>query len=349
VAKFLRIQPNKEREAAGLVATESKFGLAVVPLLGGYGALGLSADRLPAEFGTPVRLVRDVSDLSGELALLAADRRERVERMMHLAVAGRFATREEPLALVVEPLGVELLALLPQAWLAVPDEQMEPGELADELGRGAAVVLTGPAAGPGPTFVDLRTQPAVIDRRGKLGILELEYELGEPVRMERGLAFSVLVVCTGNSCRSPMAQAMLASLLADVPAFVYSAGTGAPVGARATSAAAEVMREMDIDLSAHRAQQLEAGLIRGADLILVMERRHREAVLDLVPEAALRTRLLLEYSGGTEEVEDPIGRSLEFYRRTARQMLAAVEQVAADVRTRAGRGARTAGIQTKEQ
>jgi protein-tyrosine-phosphatase len=219
----------------------------------------------------------------------------------------------------------------------VPAESAEPGQLADELGKQASIVVTGGAGGPGPTSVDFSIRPAVIDRRGKLAILDLERELGALVRMGPGLLFSVLVVCTGNSCRSPMAQRMLAGMLEGTPAFVYSAGTDAPVGSPATVQAVVVMREAGLDLTRHRAQQLVPAMVEAADLVLVMDDYHRQRVVDLVPDAAGRTRLLLSFAGRDERVEDPIGLSVECYRLTREAMKPALEQVAVEVRQRAGR------------
>jgi protein-tyrosine-phosphatase len=155
--------------------------------------------------------------------------------------------------------------------------------------------------------------------------------------MGPGLLFSVLVVCTGNSCRSPMAQRMLAGMLEGTPAFVSSAGTDAPVGSPATVQAVAVMREAGLDLSRHRAQQLVPAMVEAADLVLVMDDYHRQRVLELAPDAAGRTRLLLSYLGRDETVEDPIGLSIECYRLTRDAMKPALEQVAAEVRQRAVR------------
>jgi protein-tyrosine-phosphatase len=78
-------------------------------------------------------------------------------------------------------------------------------------------------------------------------------------------------------------------------------------------------------------------MVEAADLILVMDDYHRQRVVDLVPDAAGRTRLLLSFVGRDERVEDPIGLPVECYRRTREAMEPALERVAAEIRQRAGR------------
>jgi protein-tyrosine-phosphatase len=252
-------------------------------------------------------------------------------------LVGRFAAGQPGLGLASEPIASETIRRVGgDVWVGVPAESAEPGELADELGSRASIVVTGGAGGPGPTSLDFNSRPAVIDRRGKLGILDIEQQLGELVKMGPGLFFTVLVVCTGNSCRSPMAQCMLADMLKGTPSSVGSAGTDAPVGSPAALNAVVVMREAGLDLSRHRAQQLSAAMVDLADLVLVMEEYHRQRVVELVPHATERTRLLLSFVGRDEKVEDPIGFSVECYRQTRDAMRPALEQVAAQVRQRAG-------------
>ena len=334
--KFVRIQQKNPAEVAGQVAAGLARGPAVVPVLGGHCVLGRDRVCL-ARFGSPYRLVTaDVLDT--ELAGLEQPFRERARKAMAGPLVAEFGPGRSGVALAVEPLAREIVSCAGgEVWLGVPEEETGPEELVRELGKEASVVVSGGAGGPGPTVVDFGARPAVVDRRGKLAILDLERELGELVLLGPGLYFSVLVVCTGNSCRSPMARAMLVNMLEGTPALVSSAGTAAPVGSPATAQAVEAMNEVGLDLTRHRAQQLVTGMVRVADLVLVMEDYHRQQVLGLAPDAAGRTRLLLSFAGKDERVEDPVGFPIEVYRLTRGVMKPALERVAAEVRKRAGR------------
>jgi protein-tyrosine-phosphatase len=130
----------------------------------------------------------------------------------------------------------------------------------------------------------------------------------------------VLFVCTGNVCRSPLAEVLLrreaaARGLDDV--VVSSAGTGAWDGAPASEGAYLVALEHDLDLSAHRARLATRDLLRASDLVLTMSRQHRARVQDLAPDS--RVHLLGEFagrSGAEAEVADPFGGDLDTYRQT---------------------------------
>ncbi len=92
------------------------------------------------------------------------------------------------------------------------------------------------------------------------------------VKRLRILVFkSILVVCVGNICRSPMAEALLQRRLHERDISVSSAGLGALVGHQADEIARNLMMEKGIDISGHRARQIDAGMLRDAELILVME------------------------------------------------------------------------------
>ena len=143
----------------------------------------------------------------------------------------------------------------------------------------------------------------------------------------------VILVCTGNTCRSPLAEALLRKALAARGANgieVASAGTGAWEGAPASEAAYLVGLEHGLDLSGHRARLITGELIRSADLILTMARHHRARVLEL--GGGSQVHLLGEFagrSGSAAEVADPYGADLEVYRET-RDELAALTEAAAD-------------------
>jgi protein-tyrosine-phosphatase len=130
----------------------------------------------------------------------------------------------------------------------------------------------------------------------------------------------ILFVCTGNTCRSPLAEALLRSKLQERGVdgvTVGSAGTGAWDGAPASEGAYLVALEHGLDLSDHRARLLTRELATGADLVLTMARHHLARAEQL--GAGGSAHLLGEYAGregSSAEVRDPFGGDLEGYRET---------------------------------
>jgi protein-tyrosine phosphatase len=115
----------------------------------------------------------------------------------------------------------------------------------------------------------------------------------------------ILIVCTGNICRSPMAEGLLRYRLAARPGVsVASAGVGALVAHPADPYAVEVMRQRGIDISGHRGRQIDHAALVDHGLVLVMERAHLEWISLRFPMARGRVFLLGHWQGG-KEVPDP--------------------------------------------
>lgn len=146
--------------------------------------------------------------------------------------------------------------------------------------------------------------------------------------LRRLASLMVLFVCTGNTCRSPMAEMICRKLIADRKGcpleeledhgvVVMSAGLSAMMGGRPANEAVTVMSELALDLSAHESQPLTQQLVKQADIILTMTRSHRQAILAQWPDAARRVHLL---RCDDLDISDPIGQSTDHYRRCAEQI-----------------------------
>lgn len=141
----------------------------------------------------------------------------------------------------------------------------------------------------------------------------------------------VLFICTGNSCRSPMAEGILRHLWQQderrPELVVESAGVSAFDGGRATTEAMDALRERGIDIKSHQSRTVRREMLLAADLIVTMTRSHKRPVLALAPEVAGRIFAMGELVEGGQDVADPFGGDLELYRQTAKSLEAACRQI----------------------
>lgn len=160
-----------------------------------------------------------------------------------------------------------------------------------------------------------------------------EFGVIEPDMRDRLFELIVLIVCTGNTCRSPMAEVLMKKRLAErfPDAFanqqsrihVSSAGLNAFPGGPASSEAQLVMEKCGLNLGSHQSRTVTEQGLRQADLVLTMTNGHRNAILNQFPELEDKVHLL---SGGREDVSDPFGGPESVYAACAEQIDGFIEK-----------------------
>lgn len=151
----------------------------------------------------------------------------------------------------------------------------------------------------------------------------------------------LLFVCSGNTCRSPLAEALARRLVAarGLDVALSSAGTGAIDGAPASDGSLLVGLEREVDLSSHRARLLTRALVDEADLVLCMATHHVERVRDLGGDG--KAFLLTDYAAGRpigRAINDPFGGAFDIYRGMAddleRELARVVDRLSLEQSTR---------------
>jgi tRNA threonylcarbamoyl adenosine modification protein (Sua5/YciO/YrdC/YwlC family) len=167
---------------------------------------------------------------------------------------------------------------------------------------------------------------------GKLGLQILRHGAFPEEQLEKISQVKFLFVCTGNTCRSPMATGIFRKYLAEklnctidhLPEIgykVFSAGTLGLTGAPASAEAVAVCAAKGIDITAHRSVALTRLLVSDCDFIFVMEQMHRNQVIALDRQCAGKCLLLAE-----SDIADPIGRSQQVYNDCADRIEKAVKK-----------------------
>lgn len=220
------------------------------------------------------------------------------------------------------PLLREVGAELPWPLLAAPATQSAPDRrfesIADVRERAAGVVQLLVDAGP-PRYQDRATTVRITSDRCEL----VEEGIVGARTVTQLSSQIILFVCTGNTCRSPMAEALFRKMLADrlhcddeeLPSrgyLVLSAGLATTPGMPASEQAVDLLREAGMDLTGHQSQAATAELLNVADHVITMTRSHRESIGARYPEILHRVRLL---SPAGKDVSDPFGGGRDEYVR----------------------------------
>ncbi len=142
---------------------------------------------------------------------------------------------------------------------------------------------------------------------------------------------SIVFVCTGNTCRSPMAEALMKKLLKEnniSDITVFSRGISVFENSGASENSIKAIKKYDIDLSIHRAKGLTFEEVRKTDLILTMSEEHKFAVLSAFPEYKNKAYTLYEFAfDETKDILDPFGGSLSVYENCLNEIYKCVKKL----------------------
>lgn len=171
-------------------------------------------------------------------------------------------------------------------------------------------------------------KPSSVVKVDEAGISMLRQGVVDQATIEKLKSFIALIVCTGNTCRSPMGEGLLRKRLAgklgceidtleQQGVSILSAGIAAMPGSPAAAQAVEVMNLLGVDISSHASQPITGQLAQFADVILTMTNGHRQALISHWPTLESRTKTVRRDGA---DVSDPIGAPVDVYQACAQQI-----------------------------
>jgi len=210
-----------------------------------------------------------------------------------------------------------LLLAVTSANLSGKAKPLSPREIKKTFDKEIDLLLDGGETlfGEESSIVDVTSSPPCLVREGWLSKKQIEETWAKKK--------DILFVCTGNTCRSPMAESILKKMWSEKESEIkiHSAGTAALTGDRPTPLAIKMTREKGVCINLHRSTHLAKKLIKEADLILVMEAGHKKEVLNISPLTEGKVFLLKDFALGLkEEILDPMGNSEERYQKCIREI-----------------------------
>ena len=240
-------------------------------------------------------------------------------------VGFRFPRNQVAYALLRE---ANVPVVAPSANLSGQTPPKTAAEVLSYLSGKIEVVLDGgkTALGIESTIVDLTGDMWKVVREGTV----------TPSAVRKTIEAKIIIfVCTGNTCRSVVASSLLKKAMRDrEDVEVLSAGVAAIPGAGASAMIMDLLRDYSCDVSGHIARRLTDEMVRMADWIFVMEERHKEHILEKIPEAAEKVQLLREFRraasfgpGEDADIADPIGRDLDYTRACVNLIRKEIERI----------------------